>query len=77
MSAHAKDRRSAPSAGLVRDRAADDRRPLSDAPGEEVARGISAALLARPAGELLAEVPWEGAAPDPDTTDAASFLAGL
>lgn len=60
--------------GLMREpRTADD---LLGAP-DDVVRGMSAARLARPAGELLGEVPWEGEAPDPDTTDAATFLAWL
>ena len=33
--------------------------------------------LARPAAEFLARVPWEGAPPDPDRVDAATFLEWL
>lgn len=51
--------------------ARDDRRD------EDHVRGASDEALARPAGEVLAEVPWSGAAPDPDATDAATFLAWL
>jgi hypothetical protein len=51
--------------------------PVSPAVASEVTRGASPDLLAQPAGEVLARVPWEGAAPDPDTTDAATFLAWL
>jgi hypothetical protein len=44
---------------------------------DEVVRGASSEELARPAGEVLASVVWEGAAPDPEVLDAATFLAWL
>lgn len=43
----------------------------------EVVRGASAETLARPAGEILANVPWEGLAPDPHAVPAAVFLGWL
>lgn len=42
-----------------------------------VTRGADAKTLERPAGELLASIPWEGLAPNPDTLDAPTFLAWL
>jgi hypothetical protein len=51
--------------------------PASPAAASDVTRGLSPDLLAQPAGEVMARVPWEGAAPDPDSTDAATFLAWL
>ncbi len=44
---------------------------------DDVVRGATAVDLARPAGELLAAVTWEGMAPDPEVLDAATFLAWL
>jgi hypothetical protein len=33
--------------------------------------------LDEPAGAFLDGIPWEGPSPDPETTDAATFLAWL
>jgi hypothetical protein len=44
---------------------------------EEVARGASEEVLARPAGEVFDAMPWAGASPDPDVLDAMTFLAWL
>lgn len=44
---------------------------------DEVVRGAAPEVLARPAAELLAEVPWQGVTPDPDVLDAATYLAWL
>lgn len=44
---------------------------------DEVVRGASGEELARPANEVLAAIAWEGAAPDPEVLDAATFLAWL
>jgi hypothetical protein len=49
----------------------------SDRPDEGPVRGASDELLAQPAGEVLGNVPWDGIAPDPDATDAATFLSWL
>ena len=43
----------------------------------EVVRGASAEALARPAGEVLANVAWDGAAPDAASVPAALFLGWL
>lgn len=64
----------------------DDRTPAARAPRrrsraslrlEEVLRNATPEQSARPACEVLASVPWEGAAPDPEILDAATFLAYL
>ncbi|XYH99481.1 hypothetical protein ACMHYB_06880 [Sorangium sp. So ce1128] len=52
------------------------RRAPAPAPAE-IARGAPAEALERPAGDFLDAVPWEGPASDPDTLDAATFLAWL
>ena len=44
---------------------------------DEIVRGAAPEELARPASELLAEVPWLGVTPDPDVVDAATYLAWL
>ncbi len=43
----------------------------------EPIRNATDEQLERPAGELLASLPWEGPAPDPDELDAATFLGWL
>jgi hypothetical protein len=48
---------------------------LQDRPRDERLDGEAA--LEAPAGDYLARVPWEGASPDPDELDAATFLAWL
>jgi len=44
---------------------------------DEYIRGASAETLARPAGEILESLPWEGPAPDADALPAAAFLSWL
>ncbi|MFO0760718.1 MAG: hypothetical protein U0359_29840 [Byssovorax sp.] len=41
------------------------------------ARGARDEDLDRPAGALLASIPWEGLAPDPDALSPQAFLAWL
>lgn len=53
------------------------RRTRSSIALEEIVRGASPEDLARPAAELLADVPWQGMSPDPDVLDAATYLAWL
>lgn len=40
-------------------------------------RGLDARAAARPALDVLAEIPWDGARLDPDETLAGVFLANL
>lgn len=53
------------------------RRSRASIATDEIVRGGSPFDLARPAAEVLAEVPWQGVTPDPDVLDAATFLAWL
>ncbi len=43
----------------------------------EVVRNATPEQLDRPAAEVLASITWEGAAPDPEILDAATYLAWL
>ena len=43
----------------------------------EVIRNATPEQMDRPASEVLASITWEGAAPDPDLLDAATYLAWL
>ena len=43
----------------------------------EVVRNATQEQLDRPASEVLASITWEGAAPDPEILDAATYLAWL
>lgn len=42
-----------------------------------VVRGAPAEALEQPAGVFLGRLAWEGPSPDPETLDAATFLAWL
>lgn len=43
----------------------------------EVLRNATPEQMDRPAAEVLASITWEGAAPDPEILDAATYLAWL
>lgn len=53
------------------------RRPREAISVDEVVRGATPDVLARPAGDVLEAMPWAGASPDPDVLDAVTFLAWL
>ena len=57
--------------------AALDRKRAAEAQEPPPVRGATPEALARPAAEFLKGVPWDGPAPNPDTLDAATFLAWL
>lgn len=42
-----------------------------------IVRGAPAEALEQPAGVFLGRLAWEGPSPDPETLDAATFLAWL
>lgn len=59
---------------MIRDRPRSEERERTHG---DVVRGLDARSAARPAQELMSEIPWNGARLDPERTSAGVFLANL